>query len=340
VIQKIFIENFKSIRRLEINCRRINLFIGEPNTGKSNILELLGLLSWFDTQNVTLREYVRFQGLRDIFYGGRTSGEPIRVKIADKTSSEIYMEVKIADGAFHFQFDKFTGENRHTLANISLSPSGKIINQEGNLSALSFIKSYTFQEQETFPDDFSSFLMPPHGSNLFAVIRDNRELQDAISGIFGDFGLRLILKPEDKTFSFQKRVADGNADESFSHDYSLTPDTLQRIVFYITSIESNENSTLVFEEPESHAFPYYAKYLGEKIAFDEKNQYFIATHNPYLLLSILEKSPKDEVNVFIAHFKDYSTQIKRLSDDEVSELMDYDPFFNLDSFIKDEEGDH
>ncbi|MCS6962894.1 AAA family ATPase [Thermoflexus sp.] len=36
------IRNFKSIKELRIDCRRVNLFIGPPNTGKSNLLEALG----------------------------------------------------------------------------------------------------------------------------------------------------------------------------------------------------------------------------------------------------------------------------------------------------------
>ena len=47
MIRRLSIGNFKSLKELEIDCKRINLLIGEPNTGKSNILELLGLLSWF-----------------------------------------------------------------------------------------------------------------------------------------------------------------------------------------------------------------------------------------------------------------------------------------------------
>ena len=65
------------------------------------------------------------------------------------------------------------------------------------------------------------------------------------------------------------------------------------MVFYMAAIESNRNATLVFEEPEAHAFPYYIKHLAECIALDEnKNQYFIATHNPYLLTAIWEKSQR------------------------------------------------
>jgi AAA15 family ATPase/GTPase len=101
-------------------------------------------------------------------------------------------------------------------------------------------------------------------------------------------------------------------------------------------MESNEKSTLIFEEPESFAFPYYTKYLGERIAFDESNQYFISTHNPYLLLAILEKTPKDSVNVFVTYLKNYETKAKALTEEEISVLMDSDPFFNLKKFIDEE----
>ena len=44
--ENIKIENFKSLRHIELNdCKRINIFIGKPNVGKSNILEALSLFS-------------------------------------------------------------------------------------------------------------------------------------------------------------------------------------------------------------------------------------------------------------------------------------------------------
>ena len=42
---------------------------------------------------------------------------------------------------------------------------------------------------------------------------------------------------------------------------------------------------------------------------------------------------------FITYFEDYQTKVKCLDDEEKSELMKHEPFFNLDSFIEDEEGD-
>jgi hypothetical protein len=38
-------------------------------------------------------------------------------------------------------------------------------------------------------------------------------------------------------------------------------------------------------------------------------------------------------------FKNYQTKVKCLNDEEVSELMVYDPFANLDYFIDDGEDD-
>jgi AAA15 family ATPase/GTPase len=180
--------------------------------------------------------------------------------------------------------------------------------------------------------------MPPHGANLFAVVMGSQKLRKTVARFFKDFGFRLVLKPQERTFEIQKQIEE--EDMVFSYPYILTSDTLQRIIFHVIAIESNENSTLIFEEPEAHAFPYYTGFLGERIAFDKKNQYFITTHNPYLLLSILEKTHKDNVNVCITYFRDYQTKVKCLNDEEVSELMVYDPFANLDYFIDDEEEDN
>ncbi len=46
MINKLEIKNFKSIKHLELDCKRVNIFIGKPNVGKSNILEALGIFSW------------------------------------------------------------------------------------------------------------------------------------------------------------------------------------------------------------------------------------------------------------------------------------------------------
>ena len=57
MITTLDIKGFKSVKSIRLDCRRINLLIGEPNTGKSNILEALGFLSWW-AHGGELRDFV------------------------------------------------------------------------------------------------------------------------------------------------------------------------------------------------------------------------------------------------------------------------------------------
>ncbi len=45
IINELTIKNFKSIKEIKLDCKQVNIFIGKPNTGKSNILEAISLLS-------------------------------------------------------------------------------------------------------------------------------------------------------------------------------------------------------------------------------------------------------------------------------------------------------
>jgi hypothetical protein len=101
-------------------------------------------------------------------------------------------------------------------------------------------------------------------------------------------------------------------------------------------MESNKNSTLVFDNPLATASPDYAKHFGERIAFDDSNQYFISTHNLYLLTAILEKTSRDSVNLFITYLKNYDTRVRKLKNEEISVLLDSDPFFNANYFLEEE----
>ncbi len=71
-IREVEIENFKSIKHLKLNCKRINVFIGEPNTGKSNILEAVVGLPSFIAHRFKLQDAVRFERLSNLKLLNRT----------------------------------------------------------------------------------------------------------------------------------------------------------------------------------------------------------------------------------------------------------------------------
>ncbi len=328
MITKLSISNFKSIRQLDLDCKKVNLFIGEPNTGKSNILESLALLSWSGhPQAEALSEYIRLQRTSNLFHDDLVD-QVIRISAHGTTAANIY--VSFDKDQFRFCSAPPTDSSSSLCTNVDYygNVSGNVVIDPQVRSTN--IRFYRFRILDNYPAIESGNLRPPNGTNLFSVVLSSRVLREMMVEFFRKYGLMLVLKPQEKVFELQKHV-DGLI---VAYPYALTSDTLQRIIFYTVAITSNKDSVLVFEEPESNAFPYYTKYLGERIALDENNQFFIATHNPYLLSAIIEKGRKEDVQVFITYFKDYQTKVKPLTPDEVSELMEADPFFNLDRFVE------
>jgi AAA15 family ATPase/GTPase len=324
MIKKLEIKNFKSIKHLKLDCKRINLFIGEPNTGKSNILETLGLMSPRDYDE--LKNFVRFESMSNLFYD-----ENLEDKIVIKFD-EIGLQVEFRDGRFRgadnlgqIRTDLF----ERLIFNYDYSGSGSY----NPYNEYKFLKFYKFKVNRSFPRQGSEFLWPPFADNLLAIVLTRKEIRRLVKQIFDAYGLRVVLKPQENQIEVQKEIED----VIISYPYSLVSDTLQRIIFHLAAIETNKDSILIFEEPEAHSFPYYTKILAERIALDKNNnQYFIATHNPYLLLSILEKAHKDDVAIFITYFEDYQTKVKSLSEKELEEIMDMgiDIFFNIERFLE------
>ena len=130
----------------------------------------------------------------------------------------------------------------------------------------------------------------------------------------------------------QKRV--GN--RVYKIPYSLVADTLQRIIFHLAAIETNNDSVLLFEEPESHSYPPYISDLADKIIEKKDNQFFIATHSPYLLTPFIEQCSLDEVAIFVCTYKNYETKAKVLTKEEIENIMEtgIDLFYNIDAFKK------
>ena len=326
MIRALEIRNFKSIKHLVIDCRRINIFIGRPNTGKSNILETIGLLSHIYYGD--LRKFVRLENMANLFYD-EDINEDIIVKpvMKDHASS---LRVSYRNG----EFIGIYGENETNTIPAEtvfrydyLARGSKTIHNDFRV-----FKFYRFKARNHFPLKEPDFLYPPDGPNLLTVLMINKKLRRLIRSVLEEYGLRLVLKPVDGRIEVEKEYED----IVISHPYSLVSDTLQRIIFYLVAIETNKDSVIAFEEPEAHSFPYYTKFLAERIALDKRNQYFISTHNPYFLLSVIEKSPLQDIAVYITYYRDHQTKVKKLGEEEIEKIlgMEQDVFFNIDALIE------
>lgn len=101
MINKIHIQNFKSINDLELDAGRVNLFIGENGSGKSNLLEALVFASANDSNKLD-NEFLTSRGLRTTepkFMRSAFSEESIRedIKINVTFMNNILKEYKFSN---------------------------------------------------------------------------------------------------------------------------------------------------------------------------------------------------------------------------------------------------
>lgn len=322
MIKNLEVRNFKSLKDFTLSCKRVNLFIGEPNTGKSNILESVSLFSF--PYNHDLKPLIRSGDLSNLFFENDVTNE-ILIR-ADSLRCKIQYEAS-PDNKVKFEYYKgndFVDEilipiMHHYLAGGEVKDLG--------------IHPYFFKPLGKFERKTVEFLFPPNGDNLFFLLQTNKSLKNIISDFVQEKGFKLTFRQA--TFDIEISKEENNV--LTTYPYSTISDTLQRIIFYVSAIESNKkDTTLIFEEPESSVFPYYTKYLAEKIARDRDRQYFLTTHNPYFLQSIVEKTPIEELSVNLVRMIDYQTKVDTLTKEGVARILDLnsDVFLNFEHLLE------
>lgn len=91
-LTSVSIRNFKSVKSVTLSdCQRINVLIGRPNVGKSNILEALALFDvpyMVNSSNKSLRNLLRIENTADLFHNG-VATTPVEVSADGNTINVI-----------------------------------------------------------------------------------------------------------------------------------------------------------------------------------------------------------------------------------------------------------
>lgn len=319
MIQQLSIKNFKSVKDLQVSCKKLNVFIGEPNSGKSNIIEALSLQSQNTMGKELNKEMFRYKTIGNLFYDFNIN-TPIEVNTGEICT---VLKYAVRENQFHYFLD--ANKEKEKPENIS---------HEGNASQSGLLGStnvhfYEYKRLYKFQNSFMPHLSVPFGENIPTLLLSNPELKKWVSELFRSFGYKLMLKPVEGEMSMTKEVDE----ELYEYPFFSISETLQRLIFYSLAIKSNKKSVLLFDEPESNMFPFYIKDIAERITEDKTNQFFISTHNPYMLGSLLEKSNKNDIAVYIVKMENYQTVAKLCNQKQIEELISLGSglFFNLDN---------
>lgn len=339
-IDNIEIKNFKSIRHQKIEgCKRVNVFIGYPNVGKSNILEGIGLYSftqYYNNENPSLKSLCRFNHLSDLNFD-KDIKNSIHVGINkkyelffEKKHSTSYFELGITSVDFNkvrtfFSFDAYN--------NVEIPILNPLKKYDVDDKTVYSIKYYTFDKNAHFDKIKSPSLSIPSGDNLLDILKSNSDLRKEYSELLKINNLKLNISDND--IAIAKDLTDGTY-VSFKHN--LVSDTLRRLFFYKAAIETNKNSVLLFEEPEANMFPpYISKFTSDIINDENKNQFFLTTHSPFVLNDLIDNVEKDELAVYIVSYEKETgeTLVHRMNDNDIHEAYQfgYDFFMNIDQFI-------
>jgi AAA15 family ATPase/GTPase len=374
------IQNFKSIKDVTLHPRRVNLIIGEPNVGKSNLLEAMSLLGGitYEQTEKFMASFIRYEEPRQLFYDNLV-GNTIKVETDRDVAvlnydrllshfeflfcnTEAYQHILsgylgangsvpyeartvlhefsqgklIAREFNNMQFSRFIYTKVDNQSVYHMQPGFKVREWPFNSKKAFLPKPYTFFKQSSVSQETANdFLNPPNGDNLIEIIQTYPNLRKEIAQMFERYGQKLQLRMDERKLEIIKDQ-DGVI---YSYPYSSVADTLQRIIFYLAAIESNDDAVLLFEEPEAHSFPVYVSKLGRRIVESRNNQFFIDTHSPYLIDGILEDMLTDdaqagELAVFAAYYEDHQTKVHQLTDDEIRSIRNdsIDVFYNMKRF--------
>ena len=340
-IDRLVIENYKSIKKVDLELNNLNVFIGANGAGKSNFISLFKMLN--AVVNEKLQSWVAQNvGAENILHFGLKKSKHLSVKIwFDRNGYYLNLQPK-KDGSLYFEQEKFMFKTSNGKEYIESDNSGhdesKITLHENSdvkkhiEYAIKSWKIYHFHDTS----DNAAVKQP-------VSIYDNRELEENAGNIAAflyklKIGEPNYLKRIEKYIQlvlpyFHKFILEPDAinpkmiklswqhkdSEKIFEVYHLSDGMLRFICLATLLNQPKMPEVIIIDEPELGLHPYAITILSDMInKAKEKTQILLATQSVELINHL---SLED---LIIVDNKDKQSVFHRFSEDEFKEwLQDY-----------------
>jgi predicted ATPase len=350
-IEKVTIQNFKSIRSLEeFELGDINVLIGSNGVGKSNFISFLKLLKEIISKN--LQEYTASQGgANNLLYFGRKNSEFLlgKVLLNNKNSYQIRLKPNDEDLLYFSKEAAVFFSDEHKDSIIALASGGR----ESKLEE-EYVKQKNKSEKSTFlhflKETLSDFeVYHFHDTSRNAPIKQTCEINDnrflrwdasnlaaflyylkerkpitlkkiegtirQIAPFFDSFILEPSrLNPEKIRLEWKEKGSD-----AYFNANHLSDGTVRMIALTTLLLQPEPPETIIIDEPELGLHPAAIQLLAGLIRkVSKKSQVIISTQSVTL---VNQFRPED---LIIVERENKETVFKRLQEEEIAAwLEDY-----------------
>ena len=338
MLQEFHIRNFKAFKNLELNdFKKVNIFVGKPNTGKTSILEALSLflakhpqmlISLLDERSMlgddTCFESLFFDYKSDNVITLESDLEKLELSLNFENQSLVISEqTAYIDRSNSYNLKnslKFSFESKNNeplSANISFNKIGShqtaynvSIGENDNKTFTSSLNSIEFIAGLKNREYFNKFV-----DNLSTVLADNekaKELQQKVK--------KFALGIEDLKFVGRNKILVQQKDLQHAIDFRLLGQGFQSYIFILVAILSGKKYIIIDEIENGLHFKSIDLLLESIFQSPKDTQFFITTHNEELLQKLVLKLEKQNSKIEnVVLFNIYHNKDQELRDGQYNE---------------------
>lgn len=337
-LENIHIENYKSIKKSNVDLKNINILIGGNGAGKSNFISIFKLLKNIIDEN--LPDYSIIKGGADkLLYFGRKISNQIKIEITfyhnryrcilEPTNNNT-LKFKYEEVAFWTTSGFWFDENLHNTSENTLIQNKATSEKRKNvayhtINALNNFKIFHFHDVsenarvKQFCNIHDNLFLFEDAGNLAAFLywvqekypRNFAQIEDSLK-IIAPYFHKFNLTPNRLNENVIQIEWNEKGSDILFNAHDLSDGTLRMLCLLTLFLQPKPPKIIIIDEPELGLHPKAIQLLSSIIRTVSKNhQIIIATQSVTL---INQFTPED---IIIANKNDDYTEFKRLNENDL-----------------------